>query len=127
MARPAVVTLELPIRLTNDNGGRTRHFAPAAKRRREYEAIIRARYGTRTPPDHEQHLTITRVLGKGERLYDHDSTLRGNAKELVDALVACGFARDDSPAWITGVDGRQDATQRQRGPCVLVCLEELPF
>ncbi len=65
-------------------------------------------------------LTLTRILGPNQRLWDADSVLRGNAKQLVDSLVAVGWFHDDSMKYITQVIGAQDATQRENGPAVLI-------
>ena len=56
----------------------------------------------------------------GPFLWDADSVLRGNAKELIDSLTALGWFHDDSPKWIVAVDGRQDASRREIGPMVEV-------
>ena len=115
----------LPIELTNGNEGRTKHYGASAKRRREYERIIRAKCGQRTPPDYPVTVTVTRILGKGQRLWDYSSGLRGNYKELEDAMTACGWWHDDGPEWVKGVIFRQDATRRELGPAVLVEVEAI--
>lgn len=110
----------LPIELTNDNKGRSKHWSSAKKRRDEYEATLRVMRKQREPFAHAVRIEITRVLGKGQRLWDADSMGRGNAKELVDALVAVGWFHDDGPLWITACDYRQDAGHRKHGPAVRV-------
>ena len=85
------MTLLLPIELTNGNEGRSKHWGSAAKRRREYEGVIRLLRPNPLPLATPVGLTLVRVLGRGQRLYDVDSLGRGNAKELVDAIVAAGF------------------------------------
>lgn len=77
------LTLRLPIDLSNSNTGRGHHWAASSKRRKEYERIITTLYGKAKPPDCRQRLSITRILGKGQRFYDPDSLGRGAAKELV--------------------------------------------
>ena len=109
-----MTTLTLPIELTNGNEGRTKHWGTAAKRRHQYEATIRLMHC---------RITITRVLGRGQRLYDADSLGRGNAKELVDAIVAVGLIPDDGPRHVTAVDYRQDATRRGDGPSTEITIE----
>ncbi|MCP4887507.1 MAG: hypothetical protein GY904_12940 [Planctomycetaceae bacterium] len=64
-------------------------------------------------PNSKQGLVITRWLGKGQRLWDADSVLRGEAKQLVDAMIDAGVARDDSPKYITFVHGLQCDLQRK--------------
>lgn len=119
------MTLTLPIDLTNGNEGRTKHWGSAAERRKSYERIIRAWYrkGERVPVETPAKLTITRVLGKGQRLFDADSLGRGNAKELIDAIVAAGFLPDDGPRHVVSCEYRQDATRRISGPAVVVEIE----
>lgn len=119
------MTLVLPIELTNGNDGRTKHFGAAAKRRDRYERLIRILHPRPAPVRTPVRLTITRVLGKGQRLFDADSLGRGNAKELVDAIVAVGFLPDDGPAHVHAVDYRQDATRRRSGPSTEITIEAL--
>lgn len=115
MAKP-LVSVIVPIALTNGNEGRNKHFGAAAKRRKEYEQTLRAMGLVRQPFDFPISLTLTRILGKGQRYYDPDSVLRGSAKELIDALTACGWWHDDSIKHITAVYGLQDDTRRAIGP-----------
>src|SRR5690606_15849892 len=122
-ARGREVTLILPIELTNGNEGRSKHFGLAAKRRREYEGIIRLLRPNPRPIPTPAKLTITRVLGRGQRLYDADSLGRGNAKELIDAIVAAGLLPDDGPRFVVSCEYRQDATRRMEGPSVVVEIE----
>lgn len=117
--------IALPIDLDNGNEGRTKHYGRLAKLRTKYEELIRKMYGQETPYPYPVRLTVTRVLGKGQRLWDFDSVLRGSYKELQDALVACGFFVDDSPAYITQVLGKQDANNRHLGPCVEIEIKEV--
>jgi hypothetical protein len=80
---------------------------------------------TRSPFAMPVTVTVTRILGKGERLWDSSSILRGNWKEIEDALVAIGWFVDDSPKHIVWTNGRQDDTIRDKGPAVE--LEILPY
>ena len=125
------MTLTLPIELTNGNEGRTKHWGDAKNRRRKYEATIRLLWsrdhrGPPTPITTPVKVTITRVLGKRQRLYDADSLGRGNAKEIIDAIVAAGFLPDDGPKHVTACEYRQDATRRGEGPAVEVTIEAIP-
>lgn len=117
------MTLLLPIELTNGNEGRNKHWGSAAKRRREYEGIIRLLRPNPRPLATPVALTLVRVLGRGQRLYDVDSLGRGNAKELVDAIVAAGFLPDDSPRHISSCTYLQDASRRHLGPATEVVIE----
>lgn len=117
------MTLTLPIELTNGNDGRTKHFGRAAARRKQYEHTIRLLHGSPDPIPTPVRLTITRVLGPKQRPFDADSLGRGNAKELIDAIVAAGFLPDDGPRHVLEVTYRQDATRRKDGPSTEVTIE----
>ena len=92
----------LPIVLTNYNNGQSRTWKVSASERKKIERILRSNGHSRAKPFSEPVvLKITRVLGYKQGLWDSDSGLRGNAKQLVDSLVACGWFDDDSAAYIT--------------------------
>lgn len=110
----------LPLELTNGNDGRGSRWFNSAKRRKAIEDDLRLLGLARQPFGHPVRIEITRILGKGQRFWDEDSIGRGNAKELVDALVAIGWFRDDSRKWITQCDYRQDAGHRKRGPAIRI-------
>jgi hypothetical protein len=122
LSAPRVIYL--PIQLTNGNTGRGHHWIASAKRRKAYEQIILAKYGKLVPPPYPQHVAVTRLLGKGERLWDYSSGLRGNYKELEDAMTACGFWHDDGPRWVRSVAFIQDDSRRHEGPGVRLELWE---
>jgi Holliday junction resolvase RusA-like endonuclease len=69
-----------------------------------------------------KRVTITRVLGPRERLYDPDN-LVGACKPLLDALRAAGYIEDDTAALID-LHVAQDATARSAGPKILVSIRE---
>lgn len=117
------LVLQLPIELTNGNEGRSKHWGSAAKRRSEYEGIIRLLRPNPRPVETPVRLTITRVLGRKQRLYDADSLARGNAKEIIDAIVAAGFLPDDGPRHVVACEYRQDASRRREGPSTVVEIE----
>lgn len=117
-------TITLPIELTNSNDGRGHHFARTAQRRKMFERNLRLQGFTRTPFPFPVKLTVIRVLGKGQKLWDASSIGRGNWKELEDALVAMGWFHDDSPKYITEIDFRQDECRRSSGPCVSLVIEQ---
>lgn len=113
----------LPIGLTNGNTGRGWHWGSKHKERKAMESFLREYFGgQRVPFGFPVSLVVTRVLGKNQRLWDSDSVLRGNWKELQDSLVAVGFFHDDSPKWISNVIGRQDATMRESGPAINITV-----
>lgn len=66
------------------------------------------------------HVTITRVLGKGQRLMDAFENLPVALKGLMDALVEGGYLVDDKPRWMSHDPVQQDETRRQEGPRVEV-------
>lgn len=112
--------------LKNGNNGQSKHWSGSHKERQGWTQAINNAYaistnGTEFPldtflacsaPDDLQGLVITRFLAKGQRKWDADSVLRGNAKQLVDSLIEAGVARDDSPKYIDFVYGLQDDSQR---------------
>lgn len=124
-AQALSVTLTLPVSLDNGNDGRTKHFGAAAKRRREYEATIRLFHPKPVPIQTPARIHVTRVLGPRQRLFDADSLLRGNAKELIDAIVAVGFLPDDGPAHVLEVTASQDRTRRGEGPATEITIETI--
>jgi hypothetical protein len=106
------------IRLTNGNRGRTKHWTSAARERKRIEKELREDGQVREPFDFPVTLKVTRILGKGERLWDSESWQRGNLKELVDSLVAVGWFADDGRKYITRTEFEDDDTQRDVGPAV---------
>lgn len=112
--------------LKNANNGQSKHWSASHKERKAWvnalaNAYVVSKNGTEFhldaylacgAPDDLQGLVITRWLGKGQRLWDADSVLRGNAKQLVDSLIEAGVARDDSPKYIKFVHGLQCDSQR---------------
>jgi len=113
----------LPIKLTNNNDGRGHSwYRSSVERRKIGRAIGHMR---RKPFGFRVDLRITRILGVKQLLWDADSIGRGNAKELVDTLVALGWFHDDGPKYIRHCDYRQDDSQRTNGPAVQVEVFEV--
>ena len=104
--------IDLPIELTNNNTGRTQHFGRSASQRKKYERIIRSAFGQQNACWCKVDIVVVRVLRAKQRLWDFSSILRGNWKEIEDALVACGFLDDDGPEYVGCVLGIQDAETR---------------
>ena len=119
-----MLSVVLPIELTNSNGGRSQKWFNSAKIRKSFESSFRILGLAREPFEGLVKLELTRILGKNQRLWDSDSGLRGNSKELIDALVAIGWFHDDSPKWIEQTVFLQDQSQRENGPAVRVCVYE---
>lgn len=119
--KPLRATL-LPIELTNGNDGRGNKWFSSAKVRKQIEQTLRALRLEREPFNHPVRVHVTRILGKGQRLWDSSSIGRGNWKEIEDALVAVGWFHDDGPQWITETRFFQDANHRPDGPATLVAV-----
>lgn len=117
-----VLRAVLPIELTNGNDGRGCRWFRSAKVRDDLERILRALRHVREPFDFPVSLTVTRILGPRQKLWDVSSCGRGNWKELEDALVACGWFHDDGPRWIESIAWEQDGTQRKNGPAVEITV-----
>ena len=114
----------LPFELTNKNAGRKTHWAPAYAERRVFERTIRKLGWEREPFSELVTVTVTRILGPRQRLWDSSSIGRGNYKELEDALVACGWFVDDGPNYIDQTIFKQDDSQRHNGPAVKITIEK---
>ena len=130
-------TITVDIKLSNQNVGRSRHWSSAAKVKQRWiralsdSADVNAN-GIVYPLMEFHHevlndapisqrvgIVTTRVLGKGERLWDMDSIGRGDIKESIDSLVTHGILKDDSPRHLAWWLGQQDDTKRTHGPLVL--------
>ena len=114
------IELLMPIRLTNANNGQTKRYQPSARFRNDCGDWCKVWFPGKKPFDHPVRLLVTRILGKGQQLWDEDSIGRGNAKQIIDSLVACNIFHDDRSRWIAGVDYRQDANQRLDYPRVSI-------
>ena len=68
------------------------------------------------PVQQKVGIVFTRVLGKKQRLYDSDSILRGNVKELLDSIVDFGILGDDNNDHVLWSLGLQDKERRSEGP-----------
>ena len=117
--------VQLPFKLTNGNSGRGNAWYMSAAFRKKAEKTLRQLGMVRSPFPCKVSVTVTRILGKKERPWDSSSVLRGNYKEIEDALVACGWFTDDSMDHIGLTIGKQDTTRREKGSCIE--LEILPY
>lgn len=121
MSERPFISQWLPIELTNGNDGRGNKWFKSARVRDKIEEMLRqGGFVPNEPVEGLCAVRITRILGKGQRLWDADSILRGNSKELLDALVAVGWFVDDSPKYIAEVVGCQDASQRGLGASIKI-------
>ena len=115
-----IMDVTLPITLTNSNDGQGRAWFSSAKSRKVMERDLIALGHRREPFEHPVKVVITRILGKNQRFWDSSSVLRGNYKQLEDAMVECGWFHDDSTKYITVTLGLQDASQRKNGPATRI-------
>jgi len=130
-------TLAIKKELKNGNTGRTKHFSAAHREKQQWLAAIPqstviTAEGIAMTLSQFYHevlledvlaqrvgLVIERVLGPRQRLWDHDSTLRG-AKELVDSLVTYGILQDDNAKHVSWCLGVQDSDDKENGPYVRI-------
>ena len=116
----SLLRVTLPVNLTNNNNGQTKHFGKSAADRKKFERMLKRLGLVRKPFDVPVVVYVTRVLGKGQRCWDSSSGLRGSYKQLEDACVACGWFHDDSYKFIKETRFFQDDTQRSNGPAVVI-------
>ena len=110
----------LPIELTNGNDGRGSKWFSSSKVRKDMESLLVALGHRRQPFDVPVEVRVTRIVGRGQRLWDTSSVGRGNWKEIEDAMVACGWFHDDGPKWIRETRFFQDDSRRHEGPAIEV-------
>ncbi len=132
-ARDRLFTLVIQKELKNGNTGRSKHFGQAHQEKQKWLAFLpHSEVITETniamslsqfyhevlledSVGQQVGLVVERVLGKRQRLWDHDSTLRG-AKELVDSIVTFGLLGDDNSKHVAWCLGVQDGTDKENGP-----------
>lgn len=107
MSRKLLLSVELPIELTNGNDGRGSKWFRSATVRDKIERDLRKLGLVRKPFDCPVIVRVTRMLGRNQRLWDSSSVGRGNWKEIEDALVVLGWFVDDGPTYIVETRFRQ--------------------
>ena len=134
-------TMVIKEKLSNNNQGQGRGWHKSAKDRKTMDQKVGQSMIVTYDGDEMQYapfaeslagtqlsdlvvLTVTRVLGKGERKWDADSILRGNSKQLLDAIVGTKLLKDDNPKYVALVIGMQDDTRREIGPLIEVGFYE---
>lgn len=124
LERPIHVWLNANVRSLNEFSGR--HSRIRSRERARIAAMLADELGHAIyqPPDYRQLITITRVLGKGQREFDVDNLAGGTLKHLIDALTTIGMWRDDSPRWLAR-RYLQDASRRFEGPGVQIRIEAI--
>ena len=120
------MTIALPFELTNGNDGRGSKWFSSAKLRTKFEKQLRQLGMVREPFTFPVIVTVTRILGPKQSLWDSSSIGRGNWKEIEDALVACGWFHDDGPKFITRTNYEQDAARRCEGPSIEIKIQPTP-
>ncbi len=120
MRNSAICSVRFEIELDNGNTGRGNQWFSSARLRKQYERQLLSEGFLREPFGFPVRLELTRILGPNQRKWDADSILRGNAKEIIDAMVAIGFFVDDSPKYIVSVIGLQDDNDRKSGPAIKI-------
>ena len=113
----------LPVELTNGNDGRGYAWQRSASRRKKLAKQLA--HHRREPFGVPVVVEVTRILGKGQRLWDSSSVGRGNYKELEDTLVELGWFVDDGPQWIRQTVFGQDASRRSEGPAVEIVIKTI--
>lgn len=121
---PRVLEAFVPLPLRSANHFSERHWSARYRERREWELALRAVLGRPRPFARPVAVTLTRVLGRGERPYDAGNLEGGSAKQLVDALVRLGWLPDDSPRRVRRLACLQDDGDRGR-PGTRLRVEEL--
>ena len=114
MSSHALIDEIIDIELTNSNTGRGHHWGMSATRRKKYELYLRhAGLDTIKTLEEPVVVEVTRYLGPRQSKWDSSSGLRGNYKEIEDALVAVGWFHDDGYKWIVETRFLQNASNRQ--------------
>ena len=115
---PLLLDQTLPIELDNRNDGQGHSFWRTDADKRRFNNLLSAY--KRKPFLIPVFIVVTRVLGKGQKLWDYDSGLRGSWKQLQDSLVEAGWFYDDGPGYIGGIYFRQDDRDRAAGPATRI-------
>lgn len=106
-------SIEVPLEMVSANrylvngGGRQAAIVSGAKYRKERDKWIRAlmalaRNEGIPKATVKRRITLTRIIGKGQRQFDY-SNLVGGAKYVLDACREAGLIVDDSPKWCIDV------------------------
>lgn len=136
-----ICTLFLDAELRNYNAGQGRHWGMThAEKKRMQNAVLSAQLdidGQLLPMREKWHgnqnkifplgkcdITVCRILGRGQRLWDADSVMRGNCKQLIDSIVDAGIIHDDGPKYVGLCLGLQDPSRREIGPAIEVTFWE---
>ena len=114
----------LKTELVSQNNGRGHHWSKSNELKQHYlEVITYSGFARDAAPEKPQKLTITRVLGAGQKEWDLPNIPLA-CKELIDALVDTNNLKDDKPANLVDVLYRQDKSDRSKGSAIKIELED---
>lgn len=119
--------------VANRNDGQGRHWSTSSKaKKRLFESCRQAEFyrwcdelddwspsdlkSCQIPSRQRVDILATRILKPKQRLWDPDSILRGEFKQLLDSLVQLRVIEDDGHKYVNFVVGDQDPNRRHAGP-----------
>lgn len=118
--------LSLPLEISNRNDGRGHQWFRTDAEKKAVAEALQIFYPNGPPAEAREmdsggtvNLVVRRILGKRQRWFDPDSILRGNAKEIVDAIVDHGFLSGDGYPAVGFVAGVQ-IKDPEAGPALAV-------
>jgi hypothetical protein len=117
---PGRVEVFVPIRLQSEANQRDNHFAKARRVKRQREAVSLV-MGATALPALPATVTLTRIVGKGGRLYDDDNAV-SSMKAVRDAIAALYGVNDG------GTVIHWEKPGQERGPefGVRIVIESVP-
>jgi hypothetical protein len=117
-----MVRLEIPRKLHSGQYFNNKHWSFRQRDRNLWLAELTYTLGFPKKMPDRLTVTIERVLGPRERLYDEDNLRFGSAKQIVDAIVRLGWAKGDRPGDIV-VHYRQTRPVMRAQPRVIITIE----
>lgn len=124
--------LILPLRVVSATNSREHHHRKADRVRVERETVawawIKARRDGQAPPPLPVVVTLTRVLGKGQRLFDEGDNLPAAFKAIRDQIgkeLGTGDGPKAPVRWVyKQVRGYERGSPVEFNPMVLIDIEE---
>lgn len=114
----------LQVKLRSTNSFSERSWRDRHKERNQLEWLLLEALGKAKRLDGPVKITVTRVLGPKDRLFDRGNLEGGSVKQLVDALVRLGWMANDCPNHLVELVCLQDPDNRDQ-PGARVRLEEV--
>lgn len=111
--------IDIDLVLTNGNNGQGHDWTVSNTQIKRFTKLLKGLNYKFRPLPFPVKLKITRLIGKGKQYWDYSSILSGNAKQLLDAMVACDWFVDDHRHWIKAVVGDQ-VERRDKPPGVRI-------